>query len=135
MSAPEVFVIKQEVINEASHDEPMIVASAYADDSEEDVVEEVDEIIPGAENAASTTSPGGARCRVPCPTCHKVLANRTTLLKHIRIHTDERPYPCALCKRRFRQKEHRDKHTRIHAMVKTRPRSFKLPAHLGQHPP
>ncbi|CAN8016907.1 unnamed protein product, partial [Ixodes persulcatus] len=53
--------------------------------------------------------------RVSCSVCHKHLANRTTLQKHLRIHTDERPFKCEHCQRRFRQKEHCEKHGRIHS--------------------
>ncbi|CAN7984296.1 unnamed protein product, partial [Ixodes hexagonus] len=65
-------------------------------------------------------SPRTAKSKLPkkqisCSICHKHLANRTTLQKHLRIHTGEKPYQCGYCQRRFRQKEHCEKHSRIHS--------------------
>jgi hypothetical protein len=46
---------------------------------------------------------GGAkrrRLRYSCPVCEKSFNTRTGLARHIRIHTGEKPFPCAFCDRR-----------------------------------
>ncbi|KAL3284508.1 hypothetical protein HHI36_018667 [Cryptolaemus montrouzieri] len=38
-----------------------------------------------------------------CDLCKKKFPSRTDLIKHVRIHTNERPFPCKVCGQAFRQ--------------------------------
>lgn len=44
--------------------------------------------------------------------CGKRFFRADALNNHRRIHTDERPFPCPVCGREFRQKGDRNKHHR-----------------------
>lgn len=45
-----------------------------------------------------------------CPFCQLNCSKRSVLIKHIRSHTNERPYPCAVCKTAFKTKTNLHKH-------------------------
>lgn len=55
--------------------------------------------------------------RHACPMCEKVMGSRSDLVKHVRIHTGERPYQCSFCPARFTQlgslRAHETRHTGI----------------------
>lgn len=57
---------------------------------------------------SSASTPG----RYICPYCQLNCAKPSVLQKHIRAHTNERPYPCTLCGFAFKTKSNLYKHCR-----------------------
>ena len=50
-----------------------------------------------------------------CEYCNRACAKPSVLLKHIRSHTGERPYPCVTCGFSFKTKSNLYKHKKSHA--------------------
>ncbi|XP_060726841.1 zinc finger protein 1035 [Tachysurus vachellii] len=40
-----------------------------------------------------------------CPVCKHNFTSRATLIRHFRLHTGERPFPCKICGKHFQRKE------------------------------
>lgn len=53
-----------------------------------------------------------------CEQCPKRFSRLGSLVTHIRIHTNERPYQCAYCPKKFIQMNHCQQHERNHATEK-----------------
>ncbi|XP_043191124.1 zinc finger protein 135-like isoform X2 [Amphibalanus amphitrite] len=55
--------------------------------------------------------------RHACTICDKVMGSRSDLVKHVRIHTGEKPYSCSYCPARFTQlgslRAHETRHTGV----------------------
>ncbi|XP_063307793.1 zinc finger protein 40 isoform X1 [Pelobates fuscus] len=61
-----------------------------------------------------------------CEYCNRACAKPSVLLKHIRSHTGERPYPCVTCGFSFKTKSNLYKHKKSHAHA--------IKVGLGQRP-
>ncbi|XP_071441634.1 uncharacterized protein shn [Hetaerina americana] len=72
--------------------------------------------------AAAASALGG---RHVCPYCKLACAKPSVLQKHVRAHTNERPYPCRTCGFAFKTKSNLYKHcrSRSHALKAERPSS------------
>ena len=52
-----------------------------------------------------------------CPYCSKVMRNRVMVVRHIRVHTGEKPYTCSMCNYQTKQKSSITVHfNRVHSM-------------------
>nr|CAD7427772.1 unnamed protein product [Timema monikensis] len=67
----------------------------------------------GSETSTSSTPP--SQGRYLCPYCKLACAKPSVLQKHIRAHTNERPYPCLPCGFAFKTKSNLYKHCRSRA--------------------
>ncbi|XP_046383881.1 uncharacterized protein LOC124154296 isoform X2 [Ischnura elegans] len=78
---------------------------------------------------AAAATPGAAAAtgagRHICPYCKLACAKPSVLQKHVRAHTNERPYPCRTCGFAFKTKSNLYKHcrSRSHALKAERPSS------------
>lgn len=61
---------------------------------------------------ASTSTNSNTSNRHVCPYCNMSCAKPSVLQKHIRAHTNERPYPCDICNMAFKTKSNLYKHCR-----------------------
>ncbi|XP_063616527.1 uncharacterized protein LOC134789808 isoform X1 [Cydia splendana] len=70
------------------------------------------------ENDFRDVQSGGTGGRYVCPYCKLSCAKPSVLQKHIRAHTNERPYPCVPCGFAFKTKSNLYKHrrSRTHAL-------------------
>ncbi|XP_030368832.1 uncharacterized protein LOC115619944 isoform X2 [Scaptodrosophila lebanonensis] len=69
----------------------------------------------------------GGTGRYACPFCNLNCAKPSVLQKHIRAHTNERPYPCDTCGIAFKTKSNLYKHCRSRSHA-ARTRGFEVPA-------
>ncbi|KAA0706309.1 Transforming growth factor beta receptor type 3 [Triplophysa tibetana] len=73
-----------------------------------------------------------------CAQCGKCFKYKCLLQRHMRIHSEERPYTCPQCEKSFKRKSTLEKHIRIHTGVRqyTCPqceKSFKRKSTLYEH--
>lgn len=56
-----------------------------------------------------------------CRLCSKVFAARSSIVRHLRTHTGDRPFTCKICKKGFRQRAHLRVHSTVHSGEKPFP--------------
>lgn len=62
-----------------------------------------------------TTKPSELPECKSCPVCHKTFKDPSTQRRHLRIHSDERPYQCEVCPKSFRRKDNLKEHMLCHS--------------------
>lgn len=50
-----------------------------------------------------------------CPVCHKTFKDPSTQRRHLRIHSEERPFQCDVCPKSFRRKDNLKEHMLCHS--------------------
>lgn len=56
----------------------------------------------------------GAKYQNQCSTCGKYFKKPSDLIRHVRIHTGEKPFRCEVCSREFTVKSTLDSHHKTH---------------------
>lgn len=59
-----------------------------------------------------------------CPVCGRFCENNSTLVKHVRIHTDEKPYQCLSCDKKYKDKGSLKRHKDRNHHPQKRSRDF-----------
>ena len=74
----------------------------------------------GSGSGSSSGSGGGASAaQYPCSYCGKSFLYPSLLIRHVRMHTGERPFPCQLCPYRATSKAHLKRHvSEVHFKIK-----------------
>uniref|UniRef100_A0A8C6WWV9 C2H2-type domain-containing protein n=1 Tax=Neogobius melanostomus TaxID=47308 RepID=A0A8C6WWV9_9GOBI len=81
---------------------------------------------------------GAEKKKHQCSVCQKRFGRKQILLRHIRVHTGERPYSCSTCNKAFKRRSHLITHRRTHTGEKpysctTCSKAFKRRSHLITH--
>lgn len=53
-----------------------------------------------------------------CAFCGKTCAEKSGILRHVRIHTGERPFVCSICNASFNVRGNLTRHSKIHSGIK-----------------
>lgn len=67
-----------------------------------------------AQHASPQPPPGGSTEGKVCPICSRILPCTADIAKHLRSHTEERPFICVTCEKGFKYKDTLKKHQIIH---------------------
>ncbi|RKP21452.1 hypothetical protein ROZALSC1DRAFT_11394 [Rozella allomycis CSF55] len=58
--------------------------------------------------------PKKVKRNVECTLCGKHFPTPSHVIRHMRIHTGEKPFECGICKKRFTRKDNLNQHEKIH---------------------
>ncbi|KAG8296818.1 hypothetical protein J6590_048892 [Homalodisca vitripennis] len=104
---------------------------------------------PTATTVAAPLANLGVVAQYSCNVCEKTFNKQSTLVRHTRVHTGEKPFQCKVCDKCFTQKNSLDTHMKIHTGERqfsctecegtSRPQRFtqkcNLDTHIRRHHP
>ena len=103
------------VLKGEKEERPVLLCLRIPDEEDDDVdFDEVVEKQNEIRKEKTATKRGGKRKRTQheCNICEKVFNKSFDLARHMRIHTNEKPYECDVCDKAFRQSGHLKRHKR-----------------------
>ena len=100
----------------AREEEPLVLCSRIPD--EEDDLEANHHQIQKEETTFNKKGAKRKRTQHECDVCGKVFDRRSYLDRHMRTHTNEKPYECDVCEKRFTQSSSLIRHKRTHTNEK-----------------
>ena len=107
--------VNARTVLKAEKEEPLVLCLRIPD--EDDDLEANQQI----QNEETTFIKKGVkrkRAQHECDVCEKMFRYPSGLARHMRIHTNEKPYECDVCEKRFRTSDTLQKHMRIHTNEK-----------------
>ena len=117
VNARTVLKVSREETGEEEEEEPKVLclripeADEVVDDVEQNEIRKV----------MTFTTKGVKRKRTQqheCNVCEKMFGSPSDLVKHMRVHTNEKPYECDVCEKRFSDSGNLKVHMRIHTNEK-----------------
>ena len=128
--------VNARTVLKCEREEPLVLCSRIPDDEEDDLEANHHQI----QKEKTTFKKKGVKRKRghECDVCEKVFRQAGDLQRHVRIHTNEKPYKCDVCEKRFRHSSGLKYHMRIHTNEKPYQcdvceKRFRISSNLRRH--